>query len=105
MAVAIIDELIKKYPSIDTDRLYVTGLSSGGIGAWDAIAKFPGKFAGIIPIRAAWDPKMLQKKQNVAAWACYNEKEKTFTKNYCDKMLKKIVKIGGDARRTVYPQK
>jgi predicted peptidase len=34
----------------DRDRLYLTGLSMGGYGAWSLAAKYPGKFAAIVPV-------------------------------------------------------
>src|SRR5687767_958269 len=34
----------------DPKRLYVTGLSLGGSGTWDLLAKYPGKFAAAVPI-------------------------------------------------------
>lgn len=34
----------------DSTRIYLTGLSMGGYGAWYLAAKFPGKFAAIAPI-------------------------------------------------------
>lgn len=102
MAVAIVDELIEKYPAIDVERLYVTGLSSGGIGAWDAIAKFPGKFAGAAPISAGWDSKMIKEKQGVAVWAFYNKEEGAFIRDNCDLMLETVVEKGGIARKTIY---
>lgn len=48
-ALALVDSLIKEFP-IDTNRLYITGLSMGGYGTWDALARHPGKFAGAIPV-------------------------------------------------------
>src|SRR5688572_9725861 len=38
------------YPGIDDDRLYLTGLSAGGGGAWDALASYPRTFAAGAPI-------------------------------------------------------
>lgn len=34
----------------DLKRTYLTGLSMGGYGSWSLAAKFPGKFAAIVPI-------------------------------------------------------
>jgi predicted peptidase len=34
----------------DPKRTYLTGLSMGGFGAWDLAAKYPGKFAAVVPI-------------------------------------------------------
>ena len=48
-AVAMIHQAMQTY-SIDSNRIYVTGLSSGGGGTWDALAKYPSEFAAGIPI-------------------------------------------------------
>ena len=42
MLLAIIDTLIKHY-SIDTNRLYLTGFSNGGIGTWDFNLRYPAR--------------------------------------------------------------
>jgi predicted peptidase len=34
----------------DAKRTYLTGLSMGGSGSWDLAARYPGKFAAIVPI-------------------------------------------------------
>ena len=36
--------------AVDTNRLYVTGLSMGGYGAWSLGLKYPEKFAALAPI-------------------------------------------------------
>jgi len=95
----------EKYPNVDTKRLYVTGLSSGGIGAFDALAKYEYKFAGAVPISAGWDPNMFQHKQGVAVWAFYNDDEKKFTQDSCEKSMQEIIKNGGVARKTVFNKK
>jgi predicted peptidase len=63
---------------VDPDRIYVTGLSSGGIGAWDAMGKYPHKFAAAVPISAGCDPLVLRVKQGVSVWAFYNEGDELF---------------------------
>jgi predicted peptidase len=78
MAVAIVDRIAADYPSVDPDRIYVTGLSSGGIGAWDAMGKYPHKFAAAVPISAGCDPLVLRVKQGVSVWAFYNEGDELF---------------------------
>lgn len=47
-AVKVIDSLIKVYP-IDTTRLYVGGLSWGGIGTEAIMMSYPNKFAAAFP--------------------------------------------------------
>jgi imidazolonepropionase-like amidohydrolase/predicted esterase len=51
---ALVDELSRTYP-IDPDRLYVTGMSMGGRGAWYLAYRYPHRFAAIAPV-AAFQP-------------------------------------------------
>ena len=49
LAMEMIDGLMKELP-IDSDRVYVTGLSMGGYGTWDLLSRRPGMFAAAIPV-------------------------------------------------------
>jgi MYXO-CTERM domain-containing protein len=55
-ALALVDQLMVQYPGIDTSRLYVTGLSMGGYGTWDAIYRKPRKFRKAVAICGGYDP-------------------------------------------------
>lgn len=45
----LLDIIIEKYP-IDKDRIYIIGLSMGGMGTFDMVCRFPDLFAAAIPI-------------------------------------------------------
>lgn len=45
----LLDQVTDEY-QIDKDRIYVIGLSMGGMGAFDLICRFPDYFAAAIPI-------------------------------------------------------
>ena len=47
-ALEALDALIKKHP-IDTERIYVTGQSMGGVGTFGAISLRPNFFAAAVP--------------------------------------------------------
>src|SRR5579883_1643865 len=53
----LLDALQKRY-SIDASRIYVTGLSIGGYGTWDAIERRPYLFAAAVPMCGAGDPSL-----------------------------------------------
>jgi predicted peptidase len=72
-AVDIVDELVKKYPHIDTNRLYVTGGSAGGAGALDAVAKYPNKFAAVVAMSGPTYPHLFKEKQKTTAWISYSQ--------------------------------
>jgi acyl-CoA thioesterase I len=67
MALAIVDSLIKEFP-IDTNRLYITGLSMGGFGTWDVLARHPGKFAAAIPLCGGSDTSKVSLIKNTPIW-------------------------------------
>ena len=57
-----VKEMIDKYlayPDIDTQRVYIMGLSMGGMATFDMVARFPEIFAAAVPICGAVDPSRL----------------------------------------------
>lgn len=54
----IIDETISQCP-IDTTRIYLVGISMGGIGIYDLARRFPERFAAVAPICGAYNPDLL----------------------------------------------
>lgn len=51
----LLDDICAQYPA-DTSRLYITGVSMGGYGAWDLLLRHPDLFAGAIILCGAGDP-------------------------------------------------
>ena len=104
MVVGIIDEMINKYPDLDEDRIYVTGLSSGGIGTWGLLALYPSKFAGGVPIASGWDLQLknFKHKQKIAIWAFMNPAERDDSRIGAVKLLKRAAELGADARYTKF---
>lgn len=54
-------EHVKSYLRIDPSRIYITGLSLGGGGAWEYVATYPQKVAALAPICGGY---------NTLSWAC-----------------------------------
>lgn len=52
LAVDILDRVMATH-NIDKNRIYLTGGSMGGYGTWDALARFPKKFAAAMPLAGA----------------------------------------------------
>lgn len=55
MAMDILTALQQTY-KINAAKVYITGVSMGGYGTWDAITRYPKIFAKAIPICGAGDP-------------------------------------------------
>ena len=49
MAMAALDAEIKEFHG-DRDRVYLTGLSLGGYGAWEIAKTYPHRFAALVPV-------------------------------------------------------
>jgi predicted peptidase len=47
--IAMVERTLRDFGG-DAKRVYLTGLSYGGFGAWDLAAKHPGKFAAVAPV-------------------------------------------------------
>ncbi len=71
-AMRILDSLTREF-SIDTTRLYVTGLSIGGWATWDLVTRFPGKFAAAFPQSGGVDTSKASLLAQTPIWS-YNGK-------------------------------
>jgi len=69
--IQLIDTLVAGNP-IDKDRIYLTGMSLGGIGTFDLLTRYPDKFAGALPVAAAGDPTRMALIKDVPIWASHS---------------------------------
>ena len=53
-AIHLVDQLSATY-NIDPERIYVTGLSMGGMGTWSAVTAQPDRFAAAVPMSGNGD--------------------------------------------------
>jgi hypothetical protein len=63
----ILDSLLEVY-KVDTNRIYVTGLSLGGNGTWDYLATYPHLFAAAIPVCGWYDSSTVKYFQHIPIW-------------------------------------
>lgn len=60
----LIRDLIATNP-IDINRVYIVGISMGGIATYDLVCRYPGMFAAAIPICGAVNPERLSAAKDV----------------------------------------
>lgn len=70
----LLDSLQAEF-NIDLDRVYVTGLSMGGHGAWDFISRLPGRFAAAVPMSGNADPTQAERILHIPIWAFHGESD------------------------------
>lgn len=102
LALELLDKLLAELP-VDKKRIYVTGLSSGGYGSWDAIQRRPDLFAAAIPICGGGDPAQAAKLKNVAIWAFHGDQDRIVPLGRTKIMVEAVRQAGGNPKVTVYP--
>ncbi len=77
--VELIDEVIaeaRSHFTIDSTRIYLTGLSDGGDASWAYAIARPGVVAAIVPIAAGGSPQGICAMRDVAVWAFHGDQDK-----------------------------
>ena len=98
----LIDKLAAKLP-VDKRRLYITGLSMGGFGTWDAIARRPRYFAAAMPICGGGDTAQAAKLKSLPLWAFHGDHDGTVLPRRTTDMIAAIRQAGGRPKMTLYP--
>jgi predicted peptidase len=88
---------------VDKKRVYLTGLSMGGDGAWRLAALHPTWFAAVVPICGRDKSNSAAKLKHIPTWAFHGANDDIVPVNESRKMVKGIKALGGSAKLTVYP--
>jgi len=104
---ALIDH-VASTERVDTTRIYLTGLSMGGYGAWHLAAENPQRFAAVVPIcgGGVWAygfPQRVQALKNTPVWAFHGAKDPTVPLRESEVLVETLKACGGNVRFTVYP--
>lgn len=98
----LIDAMQKEFP-IDPKRIYITGLSMGGYGVWDALARKPELFAAAVPVCGGGDEETAPKIAKVPVWAFHGAKDGAVKPVRSRNMIEALKKAGGEPKYTEYP--
>jgi poly(3-hydroxybutyrate) depolymerase len=100
---ALLDEVIRTH-KVDQDRIWVTGLSSGGFGTWQLAAYSPDRFAALVPICGGGETYWTKSIKHVPVWAFHGAKDPGIPVRRSQEMVDAINGHGGKAQLTVYPE-
>jgi predicted peptidase len=101
-ALAMLDEVCKEFKT-DPKRIYLTGLSMGGMGTWSMAIANPDKWAAIAPICGRGDVKQAEKIKDLPCWCFHGDKDTSVPVAGSRDMIAAIKKAGGDPKYTEYP--
>jgi predicted peptidase len=99
---AFIDDLLATY-RVDTDRIYMTGISMGGAGTWNYATAYPDRLAAIAPICGAGFDKLAPKVAKLPIWAFHGALDDRVPIAKMAEMIKAVQDAGGNPKFTIYP--
>lgn len=98
-------EATKKDYNVDSSRIYLTGISQGGHGAWTIGAKHPDIWAAIAPV-CGWADEETAKQLVTAetpVWIFHGDADDAVKVQCSHDMEKWIKAAGGSCKLTIYP--
>ena len=105
---ALLDEITRTY-AIDEQRIYLTGMSMGGQGAWALALKYPRRFAAVAPICGPRLPgtdlhERMRALADTPVWVFHGAKDQVVPLEHSMAMADALEHVGGTVRLTVYPE-
>ncbi|HEX2900984.1 MAG TPA: dienelactone hydrolase family protein, partial [Bacteroidia bacterium] len=101
-AMMVLDSVVAHTPLVDTNCLYLTGLSMGGFGAWELAQRDPNRFAAVLPICGGGDTAQAAQLTRLPIWAFHGKKDKLVKVSRTTDMISAIVRHGGKPHVTLY---
>lgn len=103
LLIALINQFVKKFP-IDMNRIYITGLSMGGYGTFDAIERYPNLFAAAVPICGGGDTSKAGLIKHIPIWIFHGAEDTAVDPAFSRNMNDALTKVGGHPGYTQYPE-
>lgn len=99
---ALLSEVVERY-RVDPDRIYVTGLSMGGYGAWHLAMEFPHRFAALVPISGGATPSGMCALKHLPIWVFHGAKDDIIKLDRSEELVTRLKRCGNDVKFTIYP--
>ena len=102
----LLDDVLRTY-SADVSRVYLTGISMGGYGAWHLGSEHPGRFAAVVPICGGYEemlgyPERVCGLRYTPVWAFHGAKDKDVPVSETRALVRVLRNCGGNVKLTVY---
>lgn len=101
--IALLDEIVNNY-RVDTNRIYVTGLSMGGHGTWELAMRQPNRFAALAPVCGWADTSKACSIAHIPTWVFHGAKDEVVPVKAAEDMVKALKNCGSDVKLTIYSE-
>ncbi|WP_394746827.1 carboxylesterase family protein [Spongiimicrobium salis] len=102
MVQKLMKQLFKNYP-VDRSKVYVGGLSMGGMGTFEIVRRNPKTFAAAFPICGGAHPDTAGKLTGASWWVFHGDKDQAVPYTYSSAMVKAIEAAKGKVKYSLYP--
>ena len=102
MALQALDDSIGEWHG-DRRRLYLTGLSMGGYGVWDALARKPELFAAAVSVCGGGDIETAERIKEIPVWLFHGDQDGAVPVSRSRDMVAALRKAGAHPKYTEYP--
>lgn len=99
----LVQQLKKQY-GIDTNRIYITGVSMGGFGTFDAISRYPDMFAAAVPVCGGGDLSKASLISQIPIWIFAGAEDPAVSPVLSFDMAGALTKAGAHPGFTQYPE-
>jgi predicted peptidase len=99
---ALLEEVQEEH-RVDPDRIYLTGLSMGGYGAWHLAMEFPHRFAALAPISGGATPSGICARKHLPIWVFHGAKDEIIKPDRSEELVERLKRCNGNVRFTLYP--
>ena len=101
------NELVKKLSneeSIDKSRVYITGLSMGGMGTFESVYRYPDMYAAALPVCGGGDKVRYDKRiTKTAFWVFHGAADVVVDVNLSREMVGKLKSLKTEVKYSEYP--
>lgn len=101
------NELVKKIvkeEGVDQSRVYITGLSMGGMGTFESVYRYPDLYAAALPICGGGDAKAYDKRvKKTAFWVFHGADDAVVDVKLSREMLGKLKSLKVENKYSEYP--
>jgi predicted peptidase len=100
--IELLDHVMARHP-VDPDRVYVTGVSMGGFGAWELVTRHPDRFAAMVSVSGTGDMREAQRVGGLPIWAFQGGLDPIVPAGIVTEMVEAVRAAGNDrVRLTLY---
>lgn len=102
LAGSLLMKLLKEYP-IDKKKVYVGGLSMGGMGTFEIVRRHPGVFAAAFPVCGGGNPATAASMTKTRWWVFHGAKDDVVPPVHSEIMVTALKAANAKVKYTLYP--